>query len=128
MADDTSTDGTERFARQDILDSADESNRKRRGVLRGAVGAVAAAVGVSGVAAGSERGRGSTSDLASVVGTGDGQRGIDPQPTTFCTYECIDGTCGCREYYIDEYRGACFDNGNWCCLEGQCSCDETCPY
>jgi hypothetical protein len=117
MSGDTTSDDS--IARQDVLESAAESSSDRRGVLRGAAAAVGAALGVAG-------GSGA-SDLTSMIDTARASSGPEPQGDTFCTYQCIDGTCGCRKYYIDNGFNTCYDYGEWCCT-GCTGCEEDCPY
>lgn len=105
MTSDKPSDESDSIARKDVLDSVRRPTPDRRGVLRGTVGAAAAALGVSGTAA---------------AGDADTQ-------DTFCTYQCIDGTCGCRKYYIDHTFGTCYDYDEWCCTD--CTgCEDDCPY
>ena len=117
MTDDSTTDDSS-VTRQDVLETASEPSRERRGVLRGAAAAVGAALGVAG-------GSGAT-DLTSMIGTAEADREVSTQET-FCTYQCIDGTCGCRRYYVDNGFNTCYDYGEWCCT-GCTGCDGYCPY
>lgn len=118
MPEDTPSNETDSIARQDVLDSAGGSGRERRGVLRGTAAAVGAALGLAGGSA--------ASDLTSMIGTAEASGDVGTQET-FCTYQCIDGTCGCRKYYIDHTFGTCYDYDEWCCT-GCTGCDESCPY
>jgi hypothetical protein len=107
MSADTPSDGSDGIARQDAADSAARATPKRRNVLRGAAGAAAAVIGVSGAAAASD--------------------GAGTEDYTFCTYQCIDGTCGCRKYYVDTTFNTCYDYDEWCCT-GCTGCEDDCPY
>lgn len=115
MTSDSADDGV---TRKDVLESTGGADRKRRGVLRGAAAAVGAALGLAG-------GSGA-SDLTSMVDTAAAAPDAGTQET-FCTYQCIDGTCGCRKYYIDNGFNTCYDYGEWCCT-GCTGCDGYCPY
>jgi len=116
MPGDTTSDDS--IARQDVLESAAESSSDRRGVLRGTAAAVGAALGLAGGS--------SASDLTSMIDTAKASDDVSTQET-FCTYQCIDGTCGCRKYYIDHTFHTCYDYDEWCCT-GCTGCEDDCPY